>query len=378
VTTRKVIKAAKKQKPRKGAAIIRDGSGNERLVRFEMPPLPFGEVLPPEGLRSATPIQQRLIDAAELAPDQRSGQSPLYQHSVLCQTYMPYRDPGDAVREWERQNGDVVLEVRAGKAMHPVERRLVPVGLPFGPKCRLLLMSINQIAIVKQSPNIEVEDSLTAFVRRVLSLDPNGRNIREVKDQLARLASSDITLGQAADLAGGTTSTTAHLRIVESFDIWFPKDENQRVLWPTAIDLSPTYFRSLLDHAVPLDETHIAALSHSGLCLDIYAWLAQRLHRIPVGKPVHVSWAALHSQFGQGYDPLRINKFRQVFRVALKEVVTLYKEARIDDAAAGSPRLYLQNGSPIWRQEPAGGLTLYSSPPPVRKLPPARKLRALE
>lgn len=317
---------------------------------------------------SPTPIQRRLLDAAAVSIENPEVQSLLYQHSVFCQAYLPYRNPGDDIREWERQNGEIHLEVRAGKAMHPTERRLVKVGLPYGPKCRLVLMSINQLAIVKQSPHLDVEDSLTAFVRRVLKLDPKGRNIREVKDQLARLASSDMTLGRVADLLGGTAGQTDYIRVVEDFNVWFPKDENQRVLWPSVIDLSPTYFQSLMQYAVPLDEAHIAALSHSALALDIYAWLAQRLHRVPVGKPARVSWAALYSQFGQGYDPARIDNFRRVFRVALKEVLTVYRGARIEDEEPKPPRLEAQNGQYVWREKPAKGLTLYNSPPPVRKL----------
>src|ERR1017187_1829480 len=135
-----------------------------------------------------TPIQQRLIEATAANIENPEQRSILYQHSVLCQTYLPYRNPGDDKHEWNRLNGDVHLEVRAGKAMHPKERRLVQVGLPFGPKCRLVLMHINQLALVSQSPHIEVEDSLTAFVRRVLKLDPKGRNITDVKAQLARLS----------------------------------------------------------------------------------------------------------------------------------------------------------------------------------------------
>lgn len=315
-----------------------------------------------------TPIQQRLLNAAAISIENPEAQSLLYQHSVFCQAYLPYRNPGDETREWERQNGDVHLEIRAGKAMHPTERRLVKVGLPYGPKCRLVLMSINQLAIVKQSPHLDVEDSLTAFVRRVLKLDPKGRNIREVKDQLARLASSDMTLGRVADLPGGTAGRTDYIRVVEDFNVWFPKDENQRVLWPSVIDLSLTYFQSLMQYAVPLDEAHIAVLSHSALALDIYAWLAQRLHRVPAGKPARVSWAALHAQFGQGYDPARIDNFRRVFRVALKEVLTVYRAARIDDEQPGPPRLYSQAGRYVWREKPIKGLTLYNSPPPVRKL----------
>jgi len=336
--------------------------------------LPISEIVTPKLVRQIrrrsgpTPIEQRLIEARVDSVENPEGRTLLYQHSVFCQAYLPYRNPGDDVREWERQNGDVHLEVRAGKAMHPTERRLVKVGLPYGPKSRLVLMSINQLAIVKQSPHLDVEDSLTAFVRRVLKLDPKGRNIREVKEQLSRLSSADITLGRVSDLPEGTAGRTDYIRIVEDFNVWFPKNENQRVLWPSTIDLSPTYFQSLMEYAVPLDEVHIAALSHSALALDIYAWLAQRLHRIPAGKAARVSWLALHAQFGQGYNPEHMSKFRQVFRVALKEVLTLYHAARIEDDDPKPPRLYSQGGRHVWREKPAKGLTLYNSPPPVRKL----------
>ena len=83
--------------------------------------------------------------------------------------------------------------------MHPDLGRFVPVGLPFGPKCRMVLMHINQRALVTESPHIEVEDTLSKFVRKVLQLDPNGRSMRTVKDQLARLSASSIRLGIVRD-----------------------------------------------------------------------------------------------------------------------------------------------------------------------------------
>lgn len=311
-----------------------------------------------------TPIQQRLIEAAAFSVEQPDAQSLLYQHTVFCQTSLPYRNPGDDARTWERTNGDVHLKVLAGEAMHPDKGQFVQVGLPFGPKCRLVLMHINQRALVTESSTIEVEATLSKFVRKALNLDSHGRNIRVVKDQLARLSASSIRLGVVRD----GHALTINSQIVTAFDVWFPKDDRQRVLWPSTIQLSQEYFQSLINHAVPLDEGHIAALSHSALALDIYTWLAQRLHRIPAGKPVHISWAALHGQFGQGYNPDHMSKFRQVFRVALKEVLTVYRAARIDDEDQRPPRIYSQGGSYVWREKPAKGLTLHNSPPPVRKL----------
>jgi hypothetical protein len=311
-----------------------------------------------------TPIQRRLIDTAALNVEQPDLQTILYQHTVFCQTSLPYRNPGDEARTWERINGDVHLKVLAGEAMHPDKGRLVEVGLPFGPKCRMVLMHINQRALVTESPHVEVEDTLSKFVRNVLQLDSKGRNMRVVKDQLARLSASSIRLGIVRD----GHAVTVNSQIVTAFDVWFPKDDRQRVLWPSTVSLSLDYFQSLMNHAVPLEEAHIAALSHSSLALDIYAWLAQRLHRIPVGKPARVSWVALHSQFGQGYNPEYMSKFRQVFRVALKEVLTLYKAARVEEEDASQARIYFQGGRQVWREKPAKGLTLYNSPPPVRKL----------
>jgi len=296
---------------------------------------PIGELLKPimHGL-TVTPIQQRLVNAASADIERPDSRSILYQHSVFCQAFFPYRDPGDDTTTWDRSNGLVDLRLKVGEAKHP-SGHWVQVPLPFGPKCRLVLMHINQLAVVKQSPHVELEDSLTAFVRRTLKLDPKGRNIAMVKDQLRRLATSSIRLGIVAP--DGTSAGTRKLDIVTEFDVWFVKDERQRVFWPSYIDLSPDYFGSLQQHAVPLDENHIAALSHSGLALDVYVWLAQRLHRIAPSKPVFVSWAALHSQFGQGYNREHMTKFRQVFRAALKQVLTLYQLARITEDERRQP-----------------------------------------
>ncbi len=330
----------------------------------------IGDMIDPKVMRrltsckGPTPIQQRLIDGAVRNIEQPDEpQSLLFQHTVLCQTCLPFRDPGDEARTWERLNGNVHLKVLAGEAMHPDQGRLVPLGLPFGPKARMILMHINQQALRQQSAEIEIQNTLSQFVRRTLELDPNGRNMRIVKEQLARLSAASIRLGVVKD----GHAVTINSQIVTAFDIWFPKDERQRVLWPSTIRLSADYWESLKAHAVPLDEDHIARLSHSALALDIYAWLANRLHRIPANAPIRVSWTALHGQFGQGYA--RLDKFRAVFRVALREVLTLYRSARVDDHDERKPpQLFSQGGAVVLREPQAKGLSLFNSPPPVSRL----------
>ena len=158
----------------------------------------------------------RLLNAGDLVNGELPGPV-LYAHTVFCQAGLPYRNPGD-VREWERANGAARLEIIAGKAMHPISGEFVKLGLPYGPKPRLILAHLNGEALRQQSPEIEMDHSLTAFVKR-LRLDPGGRTIGAIKDQLARLSASSIRLGYVRD----GRAVTVNSQIVTAFDLWFPE-----------------------------------------------------------------------------------------------------------------------------------------------------------
>jgi len=298
-----------------------------------------GDLLPaiirPEH-RPLTPIQERLLAPLDRPEDVKDI---LYQHSVLCQTYLPYRDPGDE-RICKRRNGMIRMEIQAGRALDPTTEDFVDVGLPWGAKARLVLYHLNAEALKQKSRMIEVEDSLTAFVRRTLDLDPKGRNIRAVKDQLARLAAADFRLGVTPEQGRAVTIKST---IIDGFELWAPRDPNQKVLWPTVIQFSPAYFESLMEHAVPLNEQAIRRLSHNAMALDIYTWLAQRLHRVDPKRAAFVPWVSLKEQFGQGYGAM--NNFRRVFKTALKQVDAVYPEARHTDDHRGM-RL-LQSRPPV-------------------------------
>lgn len=298
---------------------------------------------------SVTPIEQRLIEAA--AADSAL-QSVLYQHTIFCQTGLPYRDPGDETRTWKRSNGMATLMISAGSVIHPRKNDFVDVGLPFGPKPRLILAHLNTEALLTGKPEIETERTITRFVSHGLNLHTDGRTLRVIKEQLARLSACTIRLGMVKDGEGIQVQS----QIVTAFNVWLEKDERQRVLWPSVIKLSADYFESLQRHAVPLDEKHLAALSHSAMALDVYAWLAQRLHRVGKSHRAFVSWVAVAEQFGMGYD--RIRAFRGAFKVALAQVQTVYKAARVNVDGQG--------------------LMLWHSPPPVPpKLFPVRMGKTL-
>ena len=163
---------------------------------------------------NVTPIKRRLIEnsvkiGAKLADDI------LFQHTVFCQTVLPYRDPGPEVRIWEREQGNVSLSIEAGRAKNP-QGQFVPVGLPFGTAARLILCHLNTEALRTGSPVIEIEGSMTAFIARLQGFSPNGAQIRKFKDQLIRLSTSIIRLVAVQEKSAVQINT----QIVSTFDLW--------------------------------------------------------------------------------------------------------------------------------------------------------------
>jgi hypothetical protein len=279
-----------------------------------------------------TPIQKRLIevpseDIREIA----------FHHTVFCQTALPYRRRVERV--WRRSNGFVSLSVEAGSALHPKSQEWVDLPLPFGPKARLILIHLDTQAKLTSSPHVELEGSMTAFVKKLLGRDPNGAELREFKDQAAAVAGA---LFRFAAVRGGMT-IQVDTKIVTGFELWYPKDANQHTLWPSYVHLSDEYFSTLKNHAVPLNYHAVSGLQHNCLALDTYKWFAQRLCRVPEKSPAFIPWPLVQAQFGQGYARLR--DFRAVFLKTLRAVLAQYPGAKVEANERG--------------------LTLYRSRPPV-------------
>jgi hypothetical protein len=265
--------------------------------------------------------KQRLLDASTAIrsspPDKID-----FLHTVQCQCGIPYKNPGDDIREWTRRQGNATLYIEAGAAIDPKTSEFVKIGLPYGEKPRLVLIHLATEAVRKGTPVVDVEDSMTSFARS-LGLETNGQQLRSLKEQLTRLAVATVRMGFVEEGRAVQVQT----QFVSAFDLWFPKQSDQRVLWPSTVRLSEEYFQNLGQHAVPLDHRAVAALASSSMALDVYAWLAQRLHRVPSGRPQFVDWNSLQDQFGQGFA--RIRDFRRKFLQTLNHVGSAYPAARM-------------------------------------------------
>src|SRR4051794_36438877 len=137
--------------------------------------------------------QERLIEtsgAIRSGPPERID----FLHTIQCQCGIPYRNPGESIREWDRKQGDAVLRIEAGAAIDPRTGEFVKLGLPFGEKQRLVLIHLASEAVRSGSAVVDVEDSMTAFAKS-LGIEPNGQQLKALKDQLTRLAAATVRMG---------------------------------------------------------------------------------------------------------------------------------------------------------------------------------------
>src|SRR5271170_4662688 len=123
-------------------------------------------------------IQKRRLEAATSIRLERAKQID-YLHTVQCQIGLPYRNPGDHVREWDRKQGNASLRIEAGSAINP-KGNFVHLGLPYGEKPRLVLIHLASEAVRTGNPVIDVDHTVTSFARS-LGLDTNGRQLRGLK-----------------------------------------------------------------------------------------------------------------------------------------------------------------------------------------------------
>ncbi len=166
--------------------------------------------------------QEKLIDASTAI----RGEPPSridFLHTIQCQLGLPYKNPGDQVREWDRKQGNASLRIEAGSAMDPQTGKFVHLGLPYGEKPRLVLIHLASEAVRTGNPVVDVENTMTSFARS-LGLETNGRQLKGLKDQLARLASATIRMGVVEEGRAVQVNT----QIVAAFDLWFPKKPDQR------------------------------------------------------------------------------------------------------------------------------------------------------
>lgn len=250
-------------------------------------------------------------------------------HAGFAMTALPHKRTTTSV--WTREGGSVRLHVESGRDVDGCV-----VGIPFGSVARLILLYLQSEAVRTKSREIELGRSMNHWLK-TMGVDNGGKNYKIVREQSKRISLCRLTFyrtsGSATAVTNGSFVRDAIIPSADSTD--------QSTLWQEVVKLDEGFYQSLVDHAMPLQEAAIKQLAGKSAAIDVYIWLAYRLHSLQNRTPI--SWAALYQQFGAEYAHIR--QFRARFRDPLALALAAYPAARVEEAE--------------------NGLILYPSDPPV-------------
>lgn len=287
----------------------------------------------PKSGKSSRAETALIASATEIAMTPPDGQDMAFTHAVLCQVGLPRAKVEG--REFMRQSGAAWVNVQAGWLDEGAGPVLQPV--PYGPMPRLALAWVSTYALRTGEIDVPIGDTPSEFLA-LMGMGDDGRRYATLRRMMHATAACRLQLGFKGRTYNGQP--------IEQFDAWI-RDQagGQRALWPGVMRLSGSYFTSLQESAVPLDNRALLALKGSALALDVYAWLAHRLHRID-GKGFILHWHSLREQFAQEYTGKDPDKdFKKEFLPALRKVLAVYPQAQV--------------------KQVRGGVLLNSSPPPI-------------
>jgi hypothetical protein len=248
---------------------------------------------------------------------------------VLAICGLPYKRLPLEVREFERRQGNMALDVSAGSLRNDKGEN-IPQPLPFGPKARLILMHLCSQAVYTKSPTIDLNDTFTAFVRELGFNDSGGPRgaLTAFKHQLNALAACTM---KVSVWQPGVGVRSERITPIKSFDLWLSGNMHQGSLWPSSLTFSTDFYESLRAHALPLNIRAIRAFASSARTLDAYYWLGYRLTRLKA--PTTISWEALAQQFGEGYA--RQRDFRASFIRDINDIKDMFPKLPVAIAERG-------------------------------------------
>jgi hypothetical protein len=243
-----------------------------------------------------------------------------FTYSGFALTSLPHKPQQNTT--WRREGHNLTLVLQAG-----VDRNEKSLGLPYGSYARFILLFLQSEAIRTRSREIELGRSMRVWLGSKMGLSIGGMTYKNVSEQARRISGCSLTFFADRDGAqiksrGGFVKTEITMTNVLG---------DQPALWQDRVMLDEDFFRALSDHPVPVSETALRAIGPRSLVIDIYIWLAYRLHALR--KDVEVGWPSLYAQFGGGVG--RIRGFRKYFIECLAIATAAYPEARVEVGERG-------------------------------------------
>jgi len=265
---------------------------------------------------------RRIVDAASasITREIEGGTEIGYSYSAWCLAGLPHRErpPGE---DWLIKTDFAQLLVRPGVRVRDDDTR-ERLAVPGGTLARLLLIDWQSDAYENGSREIILGRNPNALLTR-LGLSRGGPVTRKIADQVERLATCTIDFKFGTD----RQAVVVNERLVEAYKYVGEVDprtkRNARMI--ERVVLSEAFYRELRRHPVLVDRTAIKDIQNSPRAIDVYLWLAFRLHALQ--DEVMVGWTALWHQFGREFRTLK--SFKGEFQEPLALALAVYRAARV-------------------------------------------------
>ena len=267
-----------------------------------------------EARRQAVTKHERMVIEAAYQVLSDDAEKMGFTYSGFALTSLPHKP--QTAPTWKREGHNLTLVVQAG-----VDRNEKNIGLPYGSYARFILLFLQSEAIRTRSREIELGRSMKVWLGS-MGLSIGGMTYKSVNEQARRI--SACTLMFYADRKGGELMRRGGF--VDGAITMTDDLGDQPSLWQERVLLNEEFYRALREHPVPLSESALRAIGPRSMVIDIYIWLAYRLHALK--RDVEVGWPALYAQFGGGFQSHR--RFKQHFIDSIALATAAYPEARVD------------------------------------------------
>ena len=181
--------------------------------------------------RGFTKLDQvtQLVHASEADPELG------FMARLLALCSLPRTNPGNRLR-YKRVNGPYTLVMNAGDVYK----------LPYGNLPRLLLAWVTTEAVRTRSRVLVLDDSLSAFMRKLGVYSTSGGVHTRLRNQMDRLFHASVTLTYEDEQSRRYVSSL----ITDAGEFWWnPKRPDDRALWESKVELGEKCLRR--DHPPP-------------------------------------------------------------------------------------------------------------------------------
>lgn len=270
-----------------------------------------------------------------------------FLHKGFCIAGLPLRRPKNTMEPWNRRDGRFSLTVEPARFVLPNGRQ-IEVGVPFGPKARLLSM---WLATEARDPRRSSGDRwmemgrITEWLQAVgLPVTGGERgSIGPTKDQLVRLSFPIFTMFLNGDDGGHVFKRESLIEggafKDDDLELWASRGHSA-MRWPEALMLSQNAYDRFTRHSIPVPTARLRQVAHNAMAIDILVYLCYRLPLITHGESELLTWRDLMAQFGSSEFASR---FKQAFSESIKRTLDAYPEANVEMTGEG---LVLRHSDP--------------------------------